>query len=94
MLNLLKMAKHFTSKNPRMISIRGLFFCNRKEVTVLLTTFGKCNRFAKLCVVMWKLVTAVDVRIHSFFWFQKWQYNKNKVGKFIDVMTVVIVLFL
>lgn len=45
--------KRFTRKNPRMVSIRGLFRCNGKEaVTVLLTSFGKWNRFPKLRVVV------------------------------------------
>ena len=47
------LSKHFTSKNPRMILIRGFFRRNGKEaVTVLLTSFGKWNRFPKLRVVV------------------------------------------
>ena len=44
--------KRFTRKNPRMVSIRGLFRRNGKEaVTVLLTMFGKWNWFVKISVV-------------------------------------------
>ncbi len=47
--------KRFTRKNPRILSIRGFFRRKGKEakcMTVLLTEFYKCNRFAKLRVVV------------------------------------------
>ena len=47
--------KRFTSKNPRILSIRGFFRRNGKELNYLtasLTEFYKWNRFVKLSVVI------------------------------------------